>query len=238
VISGEVKKIAQHDYVLTEAEKGLGYILTCSNTAVTDVVLEADEAHGSSDIPLQEIDVRVKKIERPDDRLVILHTKTPRTRRLRFLAGQYLALGQGGQAAQECAIASCPCDDMNLQFHIPLAAGDPFSDQLDQLKPNSSLTIKGPYGDFTLDEDSPRSLVFIAGNAGFGPVKSLIEHAMALDIAETIDLFWITTPDNSHYLGNLCRSWDDALDNFSYTPLKASATQPVEALMPAILERL
>ena len=127
---------------------------------------------------------------------------------------------------------------MNLQFHIPVAAGDPFGTQLDQLKPGSCLTIRGPRGEFTLNEDSPRSLVFIAGNAGFGPVKSLIEHAMALDIAETIELFWITTPDNSHYLGNLCRSWDDALDNFRYTPLEATTEQPVESLLPGILERL
>jgi len=238
VISGEVRKIAQHDYVLTEAEKGLGYILACSSTAVTDVVLEAAEAHGSSDIPLQEIEIKVKKIERPGDRLIILHARTPRTKRLRFLAGQYLALGYGELPAQDCSIASCPCDDMNLQFHIPVVGGDPFSEQLGQLRPGSSLTIRGPRGEFALDEDSPRSLVFIAGNAGFGPVKSLIEHAMALDIAETIQLFWITTPDNSHYLGNLCRSWDDALDNFSYTPLKASLDRPLEALLPDILDRL
>ncbi|MGD2112312.1 MAG: 2Fe-2S iron-sulfur cluster-binding protein [Gammaproteobacteria bacterium] len=238
VLSGEVNRIAQHDYVLTEAEKGLGYILACSYTAVTDVVLEADEAHGSRDIPLQEIEVKIKKLEQPDEKLIILHARTPRTQRLRFLAGQYLALGQGDLPAQDCYIASCPCDDMNLQFHIPVVPGDPLSAQLGQLRPNSSLTITGPHGEFTLNEDSPRSLVFIAGDAGFGPIKSLIEHAMALDIAESIDLFWITTPGNSHYLGNLCRSWDDALDNFSYTPLEASAAQPVDALLPGILARL
>ena len=68
VVSGQVKKICPHDYVLSETEKGLGYILTCSNTAVTDVVLEAEEALGSHDIPQQEIDIRVKKIEQADDR--------------------------------------------------------------------------------------------------------------------------------------------------------------------------
>ena len=76
VCSGQVKKIQPHDYVLSEAEKSLGYILTCSNTAVTDVVLEADEAFGSQDIPPQEIEIRVKKIEQPDDRVIMLHAKT------------------------------------------------------------------------------------------------------------------------------------------------------------------
>ena len=46
---------------------------------------------------------------------------------------------------------------------------------------------------------------------------------MALDTAEHIHLCWITTPGNSHYAGNLCRAWEDALDNFHYTALEADA---------------
>ena len=232
VVSGQVKKICPHDYVLSETEKGLGYILTCSNTAVTDVVLEAEEALGSHDMPQQEIDVRVKKIEQPDDRVIILDAKTPRTRRLRFLAGQYLSLELEGLPAQLCSIASCPCDDLNLQFHIPLITGNPVSQQLAGAnRSNTAIRISGPHGDFLLNEDSPRSVVFIAVNTGFGAVKSLIEHAMALDIAENLSLYWITTPESSHYLGNLCRSWDDALDNFDYYPLQATQTRSVTDLL-------
>jgi len=238
VVSGQVKKIALHDYVLTEAEKGLGYILACSNTAVTDVVLEADEALGAHDIPAQEIEVRVRKIDRPDDRIIVLHAKTPRTNRLRFLAGQYLSISLDDHTTQECSIASCPCDDMNLQFHVPVVAGDPFSEQVSELRPNSTLLIRGPHGDFTLDEDSSRSLVFIAVNAGFGPVKSLIEHAMALDIAEEIHLVRIATSGHTHYLDNLCRSWADALDNFHYQALLADAGTTVEQQTASVLGRL
>ncbi len=239
VVSGQVKQIAHHDYTLTEAEKGLGYILACSNTAVTDVVLEAAEAHGAYDIPAQEIDVRIKKVEQAGDRVVLLQTKTPRTNRLRFLAGQYLSLNIDGLPAQDCSIASCPCDDMNLQFHIPVIAGNSFSEKLPGiLKPNSTLTIRGPAGDFILNEDSPHSLVFIACDAGFAPVKSLIEHAMALDIAEDIYLYWITTPGNRHYLGNLCRSWADALDNFHYKALESGSSENVADLLPGIIDSL
>jgi len=238
VVSGQVKKIAPHDFALSETEQGLGYILACCNTAVTDVVLEAEEALGTHDIPQQEIEVRVKKVEQPDEQVLVLHAKTPRTQRLRFLAGQYLSLQLGDLPAQHCAIASCPCDDMNLEFHIPVVAGNPLSEALQNRKSNSKLCVEGPQGDFILNENSPRSLVFIAVNAGFGPVKSLIEHAMALDTAENIHLYWITTPGNSHYLGNLCRSWDDALDNFSYTSLEATAENSVESLLPNIIADL
>ena len=238
VVSGQVKKIAPHDFALSETEQGLGYILACCNTAVTDVVLEAEEALGTHDIPQQEIEVRVKKVEQPDERVLVLHAKTPRIKRLRFLAGQYLSLQLDELPAQHCAIASCPCDDMNLEFHIPVVAGNPFLEALQEQKSNSTLCIEGPQGDFTLNENSPRSLVFIVVNAGFGPIKSLIEHAMALDTAENIHLYWITTPGNSHYLGNLCRSWDHALDNFSYTALEATAEDSVESLLPNIIADL
>ena len=236
LVSGQIKKISQHDYVLTEAEKGLGYFLTCSCTAVTDVVLEADEALGSQDIPQQNIDIRVRKIDRPDDRVVILQAKTPRTNRLRFLAGQYLSLKIDDLPPRDCSISSCPCDDMNLQFQVPVITGDRFTEYLTaNTRASVVINIKGPRGDFALNEESPRSLIFIAGNAGFGPIKSLIEHAMALDIAEDIYLAWITTDGNSHYLGNLCRSWDDALDNFHYTALQVENEQPVESLLPEII---
>jgi CDP-4-dehydro-6-deoxyglucose reductase len=238
VLSGEVKKIATHDYVFSETEKALGYILACANTAITDVVLEGVEANSSSDIPLQEIEVKVRKIDKVNDRLLILHARTPRTKRLRFLAGQYLTMQTDNGITQDCSIASCPCDDMNLEFHIPVVSGDPFSDQVAALRPPGSLNIIGPRGDFTLDDDSPRSLVFIAVNTGFGPVKSLIEHAMALDIAEQLRLYWITTPGNRHYLGNLCRSWDDALDNFHYRPLAATGNITVESLLDMVIGEL
>jgi len=238
VVSGETRKIAAHDYVFSETEKSLGYILACSHTAVTDVVLEGDEAYTASDIPLQEIEIRVRKVEPVDERVLILHARTPRTRRLRFLAGQYLELKTGQGAARSCSIASCPCDDMNLQFHIPLDHADAFSTAVAALRPNSCLTITGPRGNFTLDEDSPRSLVFIAVNAGFGPIKSLIEHAMALDIAEQLRLYWITTPGNHHYLGNLCRSWEDALDNFRYRALPSALDRPVANLLDTIIGEL
>ena len=239
VVSGQVKKIAPHDYALSDTEKGLGIILACCNTAVTDVVLEAEEAMGAYDIPQQEIDIRIKKIEQPDDRVLVLHAKTPRTQRLRFLAGQYLSLQLDKLPSLSCSIASCPCDDMNLEFHIPATSDNPLIEALaNSCKANDTLVIKGPHGEFTLNEDSPRSLVFIAVNAGFGPIKSLIEHAMALDSAENIHLYWITTPGNSHYLGNLCRSWDDALDNFNFTAMEVAETDSVESLLPQIVAGL
>jgi len=225
VISGEVKKMNHHDYVLTEAEKGLGYILSCANTALTDVVLEADEAEDVYDIPVQQIPIRIKKIERPNDEVIIVSTKTPRTNRLRFLAGQQAQLSVDDIGSNNYSIASCPCDDMNLQFHIPKRTDDPVASYINtDARVNDTIILRGPNGSFTLNENSPNSLVFIAQGSGFAPIKGLIEHAMALDSAENIYLYWIAGRDDGHYLHNLCRSWNDALDNFYYTQIIDDST--------------
>ena len=236
VVSGEVKKLQQHDYVLTEAEKNLGYILSCSNTAMTDVVLEADEAEGVYDIPEQQIPVRIRKIEHPNDDLMIISTKTPRTNRLRFLAGQQANLSIDGIGSNSYSIASCPCDDMNLQFHIPRSPDDPVAMHLNsKAKVNDTITLLGPSGTFTLNENSPNSLVFVAQDIGFSPVKGLIEHAMALDSAENIYLYWVAGSNNGHYLHNLCRSWNDALDNFHYRQIiDEGSTDPSDRLFSSL----
>ena len=216
VISGQVKKTRHHDYVLTEAEKSQGCILLCSNTAVSDVTLEATVAGSVQDIPYQQIDATVKSVEPLAADILLLHLQTPRTQRLRFLAGQSVTLRVGQAYSAELPIASCPCDDRNVLFHVRLQSGNLFSDYVfDRLKARESVEIEGPQGEFILHERSPRALYFFAFDDGFAPIKSVIEHAMSLN-AEFIRLHWIASSRENIYMPNVVRAWADALDNFHH----------------------
>ncbi len=229
VVSGQVKKVRNYDYVLSEAEKANGTVLLCAHTAVTDLVIEAPEAGSAREIPLQQIATRVKTVQHLAPDLALLHLQTPRTRRLRFLAGQYVTLQAGDAAAVDYPVASCPCDDRNLQFHVHRMPDNPFADLvLDGLKPGDTVNVLGPRGEFALREDTANTQVFIAWDTGFAPIKSLIEHAMALSEAESLHLYWLAAPGRGHYLSNQCRSWADALDNFYYTPVELPETAAVE----------
>jgi len=232
VVSGEVMKIRPHDFVIPEAERLAGNVLLCCHTPVADLVVEAHEAGGAHDIPLQNISTRIKRTERLSDDTMLLHLQTPRTNRLRFLAGQSVTLRSPDGASSNFAVASCPCDDRNIQFHIRRQDNVSFTDYVfNRLKPSDAVALEGPMGDFILDDDSSRSLIFIAYDTGFAPIKSLIEHAMSLDQADRMHLYWVAPAGQSHYMNNLCRSWADALDNFQYTELTlASAGAPSELL--------
>ena len=230
IVSGQVQKVRHQDYVLSEAEKQQGYALLCSHTAVGDLVIEALESVEAGDIPPQQIVAQVKSLQALGDDLMLLRLQTPRTNRLRFLAGQNLTLSLG-EASAQLPIASCPCDERNLEFHVVRNAGDAFTQRVfGSLKAGHAVTLFGPWGDFVLRADSPRSILFLACDTGFAPIKSLIEHAMALEVAERLHLYWLTTRPAGHYLANLCRSWADALDNFTYAPLIAEHGDAAEVL--------
>jgi CDP-4-dehydro-6-deoxyglucose reductase len=224
VVAGRVKRVRHHDYVLTEAEKTRGYALMCACTPVTDLVIEAAVARTPAEIPLQTVTAQVRKLGSLSDAMMLLELVTPRTSRLRFLAGQSATLCVGGTRTP-LPIASCPCEERRLHFHVRRIPGNRFSDYVfGRLRIGESLTVEGPIGDFVLREESGRPVAFIAWGAdAFAPVKSLIEHAIAQDAAETIRLYWIGASERDHYFPKLCRAWAEALDNFRYAPLVAGA---------------
>lgn len=220
VISGQVVRTQPFDYPLSQTEKAQGYTLMCAHTAASsELTLELLEASGPQDIAQQQIVTTVRAVAPLAASTWRLHLQTPRSHRLRFLAGQSLTLGwtraDGSDVHALYPIASCPCDDHNLHFFIENHPQDAFASALfaGRVGVGDAVTVWGPSGDFVL-ADSARALVFVACDGGFAPIKSLIEHALALDVAPALTLFWLSTQADGHYLANQCRAWSEALDEF------------------------
>ena len=231
LLSGEVKKVHAHDYVLKQTEKDAGVILLCSYAPVNNVVIEANVA-GARDIPVQQLSAKVKSVEVFNPQMAALHILAPRSQRLRFLGGQSIQLGINGVSGRY-AIASCPCEDRHIEVQIPHHPDDAFAEALfTTLKANDTVAVEGPFGEFVLDEDSPRPVIFLAFGAGFAPIKSLIQHAMSLELTESMDLHWLAD-GAGHYQDNLCRAWTDALDNFNYVP--HVPTDDLDAMLKSIV---
>lgn len=222
IVSGQIKKVRDYSFYLSEEEQINGAMLMCCNTAVSDLELEVDEALSARDIEPQRIEVEVRRIERPSVAMCILDVRPPKSRRLQFLSGQKARITLAGQQAAEYPIASCPCDERTIQFHIPQIPETALSKKLfDSLTLGERALIEGPSGQFTLRTTSTRPLLFVAYETGFASIKSLIEQAMALDAAESMQLYWLVDEPSGLYQHNLCRAWSDALDNFRYLPLIA-----------------
>lgn len=239
IVSGEYEVIRHFDYVLKESEKAQQQMLLCSIAAASDMIIEAAEALGVQDIPHQHISVKVAKLERITNDYIVLHVRTPRSSSLRFLAGQSVKLISSGSHEKQLAVASCPCNGMILQFHLCRQDQDNFTDYVfNTLQAGESLELEGPFGRFTLDEASQRSSVMVAQGTGFAPIKSLIEHAIALDRPQSMQLFWIASHEDGHYQSNYCRAWEDAFDVFVFTPLIMVDGQLIQDNMESLTQQI
>ena len=172
---------------------------------------------------MQDLRVKVRKIDRISEELAIITTQVPRTERLRFIAGQYMRVCDEQGQSHDFAIASCPCDEKRLEFHVRKLDGDAFSNTVfNTLSVGDWLDIQGPFGEFVVHEAHDEPLVMIAFDTGFAAIKSLLEHITAQDNERVIYLLWLACGEEGLYLNNLCRSWEDALDQLHYIPIHLS----------------
>jgi len=247
IVAGEVQAACQPDFHLPVADRAAGWVLSCCVRAISDLAIEAGETTDAAEIPEQRLTAKVSKLEHVNADTLILHLRTPRSRTLRFLAGQRVRLQLPDGVSRSLPLASCPCDGMNLRCHVHRDPEDSFSRYLfSGLKNRQQLTLVGPRGGFTLEEESRRPLLFIAEETGFAPVESLIEHAIALEWEPAITLYWLSGRPDGHYLGNHCRSWADGLDEFYYECISlqpfgqinlAAALSGIVAQVPGLEQR-
>ncbi len=238
IVSGQIQPVRVPVFMLSAEDQAQGQALLCSHAALTDLVIEAAPPASAHDIPRQQLVAQIKSIEFPVEDLAVLHLRSPASRRLRFLSGQHVRLDLGASITADCPVASCPCEERSLQFHVRRRADSDFAKKVFAgLGEAAVITVDGPFGDFVLQEESDRPLLFIAADDGFAPIKSLIEHALALDVAEVMHLYWFGLHAQGLYLDNLCRAWADALDNFFYTPVMLpAATLAADAAVPSMHE--
>lgn len=233
IIEGEVGESLHQDYTFKGNDKHNPMLLMCRTLPASDMVIEASEATSTEDIPLQKIRTTVNQVEHIQPDVMILHLRTPRSQTLRFLAGQHLTLHIEGYEPRNKSVASCPCNGRDLQFHFRRIANDPLSEHIfSGLEKKDVITIEGPHGDFVLDEKSKNPIILIAHETGFSPIKSLVEHAISLEMTNKIHLYWVTHYKNGHYLENYCRAWQDALDNFTFSLIdnEIAVTENISAL--------
>lgn len=228
-LSGDIQRLRHSDFVLTALQKQQEYFLTCCHSAVSDLQLEMAEIAAAGEIPQQHIQARVYKLKPLAEDVISLTLKTPRSQQLSFLAGQYISLYLQPGLGSNQSIASCPCDGLRPEIHVSRRADDPFSDFVfHRLKKNDPVTLRGPRGDFILDDDTSRDLVFIAQDSDFASINSLLEHVIALDKPQSIRLYWLLPAGQRAYLENYCRSVSHALDNFAYQLLPVAGDSEVD----------
>ncbi len=224
ITTGQVQRLKTHDYVLTQAEKLDGCCLLCSNTPLTDVDIEVIEANSVHDIAQQQLKAKLCRIEHAKE-VNIVSFKFTRGKALRFLPGQHASVTLPNTETFSLPIASCPCNAQFVEFHLPAntSVHHPLHQFTEQLMNTATsrerITVTGPAGEFTLTSNTAKPKLFIAMGAQFGQLQGMVEQVLNSDLGTPCCLLWQATNTTPHYRANLCRSWHDAIDEFTFAPI-------------------
>src|SRR5437868_9229679 len=96
----------------------------------------------------------------------------------RFQPGQWVNFRFPEGVSRAYTIASAPERPQAVQLCVRVGPGRG-GEAVSRLKAGSEIAVDGPYGSFLLPEDETRDVVFLAGDTGIAPIRSIVLHMLA-----------------------------------------------------------
>lgn len=224
LIAGSVELGAHQERALSAADQTTGHTLFCCAVPTSDVVIEAREVLGVGEFPIKKVPVRVAKLERAADDVMIVSLQLPATERMQYKAGQYVEFLLKDNKRRAYSIATPPHSDELLTLHIRHMPGGVFTDHVfGAMKERDILRFEGPLGSFFLREDSTKPIVLLASGTGFAPIKAIIEQWVHAKSTRPVTLYWGGRRPKDLYMHALCEEWAKTLPNFRYVPVVSDA---------------
>ncbi|MGH8162944.1 MAG: 2Fe-2S iron-sulfur cluster-binding protein, partial [Rhodanobacteraceae bacterium] len=219
LIEGECDYPRNPPTALSATERARDAVLLCQAVPRSDLLIAAREVASVEDLPRRMLDVRVidKTPLAPDVmRLRLQPTDAP----LRWLPGQYVDVLLEGGKRRAFSIAVAPHMGSVIELHVRHVAGGGFTSRVfDALNVEDSLRIEGPLGTFVPREDSERPMLFVAGGAGFAPIKAIVEHFLHLGTRREMRLYWGARGVADLYLRGSPPQWARAAHDFTWQPV-------------------
>lgn len=191
VVHGRVDQPTPSTTVLSADDQSAGYVLACQSTPHSDAQIEVPQDNGGGPChPVRDLVGRVDQIRPVADDTVALVVGIDDG--LDFSAGQYIEflVPETGEPRQY-SMANPPSSNQQLEFHIRRVDGGIATDGwiFDSLEHGHSIQMRGPWGDFTHDDDADGPILLLAGGTGLAPLKSIAQHALSLDPQREIHLY-------------------------------------------------
>ncbi|RAY12469.1 oxidoreductase [Actinomadura craniellae] len=114
-------------------------------------------------------------------------------RPLPYRPGQSVAVEAPGRLRQwrYYSMANAPRSDQTIDFHVRLIDGGPVSTVLARnVQVGDRLRLGAPVGSLTLDADSPRDVLLVAGSTGLAPLKAIMEEIGQRPVPPRVRLYF------------------------------------------------
>lgn len=118
-----------------------------------------------------------------------------------FEPGQWVNFRFPEGVSRAYTIASAPQRPEAVQICVRVGTGKG-GEALRKLEAGAEITVDGPYGDFLLPENDGRPVVFLAGDVGIAPIRSIVLHMLAVGDSRRIFVLYEPDARNILYAGD------------------------------------
>ncbi|WP_276587372.1 benzoate 1,2-dioxygenase electron transfer component BenC [Amycolatopsis iheyensis] len=194
--SGEFDGGTYIDDALTEDEAARGYVLPCSMTPKSDLVLRIASTSAVAKTQAATYPATLTALDRLSPTTVAVTLETPERDKLAFLPGQYVNIAvPGTDETRSYSFSNAP-DDKHLTFLVKLTPGGVMSEYLTgRAKPGDELSFTGPHGSFFLRE-TERPVLLLAGGTGLAPILSILRTLRAAGSTRPAHLIYGVSTDD------------------------------------------
>lgn len=217
VRSGSVDHRNSPEDTLSQDERAEGFALACQATPCGDATIDpptGEEIAGTH--VLRDLIATVTEVRdiAAGTRRVLLMLDEP----LEFSAGQYVEITVPGTAERrQYSLANVPSDPKLLELHIRRQPGGVASEWVfGPIEVGDRVDVRGPYGDFSFDEDSTGPMALLGGGTGLAPIKAIVRHALTLDPDRQILLYHGVRTCADVYDAEFFRELETRHPNFRY----------------------
>ena len=246
LLDGEVDLDRYSTFALPDFEEQEGWTLLCRAHALTDLEVELinyDEDMLKAGLPLVEAKARVTAVEELTHDIRRLELVLVEPKELEYHPGQYVDISIPGADGhhRSFSMANLPSDKGKLEFMIKLYPDGRFSGLLGsgEIGEGTELDITGPYGVFTLRDQSPRRIVFIGGGAGMAPILCLLRSLQERGIERDAVYYYGARTETDLFHREELEALASELPSFRYVPALSHAEWDGEAgLITDVVERL
>lgn len=223
LLEGDLDMDPFSTFALNETEEDEGFVLLCKSFAYSDLEVELIAYHEEmleTGVPIQLVHAEVEEIEALTHDMKRLVLKLVDPPEMNFIPGQYAELYLPGTDEHRAySMANTTSSDDRAEFIIKIYPGGRFSSYLDEgLEVGEKMTVKVPYGMFTLREKSEGDIVFIGGGSGMAPIWSILNHMAEKGIERKATYYYgARTRKDLFYLDEL-RELEERLPGFQFVP--------------------
>ena len=220
LVQGTIDYGDDEPMALGEEDEAAGQALFCISRATSDLEIEMCEVGAVEDIPIRLLDAVVTGMTQLNEEVMEIALSLENDERLQYLAGQYVDFILRDGRRRAFSIANAPHDDTCLTFHVRHIRGGRFTDHVfSDMQIGEKVHVEGPLGTFFMREESSRPMLMLATGTGFGPLKAMIEHAIAEQASRPIHLYWGVRNQADLYCNAMACEWAERNSNIHYIPV-------------------